>query len=261
MDSQPPESPESSASSLDKMDANQPEGRLVWYLRGVRGIVSVPAFILMLSFVGFGAFAREAGMSVSEAAFSTAIVWALPSQVVLAGSIAAGTSLGLVAVAVALASVRMTPMVAAWVPIVRGPKSTRLSLVLMSHFVAITAWIVSMNRLPDMPREGRGAYFVGFGSSLTICNTGITVLSFMLAGELSEVWRGALLFLTPIYFLTSLTAAAKLRSDQLAMLLGLIFGPLIYLTGVQLDLLWTGLLAGTLAFFLAKALEKRKRVS
>lgn len=246
--------------------SNQPAtdeniSRWGWYLRGVRGIISVPAFILMMSFVGFGALAREAGMSMSEAAFSTAIVWALPSQVVLAGSIAAGTSLGLIAVAVALASVRMTPMVAAWVPIVRGPKSTRLSLVLMSHFVAITAWIVSMNRLPDMPREGRGAYFVGFGSTLTICNTGITVLSFMLAGELSDVWRGALLYLTPIYFLTSLTAAARLRSDQLAMLFGLILGPLIFISGVQLDLLWTGLLGGTLAFFAAKAIEKRKQTA
>lgn len=255
MDSQPPNSPPSHDATTEVAS------RWVWYLRGVRGILSVPAFILMMSFVGFGALAREAGMSMSEAAFSTAVVWALPSQVVLAGSIAAGTSLGLIAVAVALASVRMTPMVAAWVPVVRGPKSTRLSLVLMSHFVAITAWIVSMNRLPNMPREGRGAFFVGFGSSLTICNTGITVLSFMLAGELPDVWRGALLFLTPIYFLTSLTAAAKLRSDQLAMLFGLILGPLIFITGVQLDLLWTGLIAGTLAFFIAKAFEKRKQPS
>lgn len=254
----PSDAPESLPEEYQLHEVNTRWG---WYLKGVRGILSVPAAILMLSFVGFGAFAREAGMSISEAAFSTAIVWALPSQVVLAGSIAAGTSLGLVAVAVALASVRMTPMVAAWVPIVRGPNSTRLSLVLMSHFVAITAWIVSMNRLPQIPREGRGAYFVGFGSSLTICNTGITVLSFMVAGGLPDVWRGALLFLTPIYFLTSLTAAAKLRSDQIAMLLGLIFGPVIFMTGVQLDLLWTGLSAGTLAFLIAKFLEKRRRVA
>lgn len=228
-----------------------------WYFRGMGGIISVPAFILMMSYVGFGAFAREAGMTVSQAAFTTATVWALLSQVVLAGSLAAGTSIGLVALAVALASVRLTPMVAAWVPVVRGPASTRLSLVLMSQFVAITAWIVSMNRLPNLPREGRGAYFVGFASSLTLCNTVITIASFILAGELSGAWRGALLFLTPVYFLTSLTAAARLPSDKLALAFGLVFGPLIYMTGVQLDLLWSGLLAGTLAFFIDRLIRKK----
>nr|WP_306267363.1 AzlC family ABC transporter permease [Pararhizobium sp. IMCC3301] len=230
---------------------------MTWYFRGMSGIVSVPAFILMMSYVGFGAFAREAGMTLPQAAFTTATVWALPSQVVLAGSLAAGTSIGLVALAVALASVRLTPMVAAWVPVVRGPASTRLSLVLMSQFVAITAWIVSMNRLPDLPREGRGAYFIGFASSLTVGNTIVTVASFILAGELSDAWRGALLFLTPIYFLTSLTAAARLPSDKLALLFGLIFGPLIYMTGVQLDLLWSGLLAGTLAFFIDRLIRNK----
>ncbi|MGJ8533987.1 MAG: AzlC family ABC transporter permease [Alphaproteobacteria bacterium] len=217
----------------------------------------MPAFILMMSYVGFGALAQEAGLSVTQAAFSTAVIWALPSQVVLAGALAAGTSIGLVALAVALASVRLTPMVAAWVPVVRGPKSTKLSLVLMSQFVAITAWIVTMNRMPDIPREGRGAFFVGFASSLTVCNTLVTILSFIVAGELSDNWRAALLFLTPIYFLTSLTAAANLPSDRFALLFGLIFGPLIYMTGIQLDLLFSGLLAGTLAFFVDKQIKKR----
>ena len=176
----------------DNLQSDPPAGRIIWYFRGMSGIVSVPAFILMMSYVGFGAFAREAGMTLPQAAFTTATVWALPSQVVLAGSLAAGTSIGLVALAVALASVRLTPMVAAWVPVVRGPSSTRLSLVLMSQFVAITAWIVSMNRLPHLPREGRGAYFIGFASSLTVGNTIVTVASFILAGELSDAWRGAL---------------------------------------------------------------------
>jgi predicted branched-subunit amino acid permease len=231
--------------------------RFYWYCKGLRGIASVPAFILMMSYVGFGALAQESGLTVMQAGFSTAVIWALPSQVVLAGSLAAGTSLGLVAVAVALASVRMTPMVAAWVPVVRGPRSTRLSLVLMSQFVAITAWLVTMRRMPEIPREGRAAFFMGFASSLTVCNTAVTILSFVVAGELSDSWRAALLFLTPIYFLTSLTAAAKLPSDRLALLFGLIFGPVIYMTGIQLDLLLSGLLAGTLAFLVDRLIRRR----
>ncbi len=229
-----------------------------WYFQGLRGVLSVPAFILMLSFVGFGAFSREVGMTMGQAAFSTATIWALPSQVVLAGAVASGSSLLLVMIAVALASIRLTPMVAAWVPVVRGPQSTRVSLILMSHFVAITAWIISMARLPDLPRAARASYFVGFASSLTVCNTIITIFSFWLAGEISAEWRGALFYLTPIYFLTSLTGAAKIRSDQLAMVFGLILGPIFYLLNIQLDLVWTGLFGGTIAFAIVKYSRLRK---
>ena len=246
--------------SLKSYSEPSETNRRYWYFRGLRGVLSVPAFILMLSFVGFGAFCREVGMTVGQAAFSTATIWALPSQVVLAGAVAGGSSLLLVMIAVALASIRLTPMVAAWVPVVRGPQSTRFSLICMSHFVAVTAWIISMARLPEIPRTGRASYFVGFASSLTVCNTFITVFSFWLAGEISAEWRGALFYLTPIYFLTSLTGAAKIRSDQLAMVFGLVLGPAIYLTGIQLDLMWTGLIGGTTAFVIVK-FSKRWRAA
>ncbi|WP_245431368.1 AzlC family ABC transporter permease, partial [Rhodoplanes roseus] len=64
---------------------------LRWFLRGVGGIVSVPAFILMASFIGFGVLCRESGITLGEAVFMTGFVWALPSQLVLVGAIAAGT--------------------------------------------------------------------------------------------------------------------------------------------------------------------------
>lgn len=232
------------------------QARRYWYGQGLRNIISVPAIILMVSFVGFGAFCREIGLSVGEAAFTTLTVWALPSQVVMAAGIAAGSSLGLIALSVTLASVRLTPMVAAWVPIIRNENSSRLSLVCLSQFVAITAWIVSMTKLPTLPRHARAPYFLGFASSLTITNTFVTIAAYELAGSLPELWRGMLFFLTPMYFLASLTGAAKLRSDQLALLFGLVIGPIIYRSGVELDLLWTGLLGGTLAFGMAKLLKR-----
>jgi len=60
---------------------------LVWFARGTLGIASAPALILMVTFIGFGVLCRESGLTLGQAMFMTASVWALPSQVVLVGSI------------------------------------------------------------------------------------------------------------------------------------------------------------------------------
>ena len=46
------------------MNAEAPDERSsrYWFVQGMRGLFSVPAFILMLSFIGFAAFTAEAGI-------------------------------------------------------------------------------------------------------------------------------------------------------------------------------------------------------
>ena len=89
---------------------------LRWYFRGCLRIVSIPAFILASSFVGFAALAMQAGITLPQAVFMTGIVWALPGKVVLIGAIIAGNGLPTAAFAVSLSSVRLAPMVVAQVP-------------------------------------------------------------------------------------------------------------------------------------------------
>ena len=50
-----------------------------WFWIGAKGIFSLPALILMTSFVGFSAFALESGISRGEAMFMTAAIWAVPA--------------------------------------------------------------------------------------------------------------------------------------------------------------------------------------
>src|SRR5688500_9924202 len=92
----------------------------IWMLRGRRGVVSVAAAILLTSVAGFGALCRESGLTLGEAVFMTAALWALPSQVVLVGAIASGASLPAAAIGVALSAIRFVPMIASWVPMVRS---------------------------------------------------------------------------------------------------------------------------------------------
>ena len=51
-----------------------PQSSRHWFLVGALGIFSIPALILMTSFVGFAAFALEAGLTRSEAMFMTLMV-------------------------------------------------------------------------------------------------------------------------------------------------------------------------------------------
>jgi predicted branched-subunit amino acid permease len=233
------------------------DSRAAWFGRGARGIVSIPALILMTSFVGFGVLCRESGLTMGQAVFITASMWALPNQVLLVGAITSGASIFVAALAATLAAVRLMPMVAAWVPVIRGPRTPTWQLLVLSHFVAVTAWVFALLRLPKMPARQRVPYFAGFACTLTAANLAITAISYEVAGALPPVLAGAAFFLTPIYFLTALTAAARIAAERWAMALGVALGPALFAAGIGLDLLWAGLLGGTLAYGIDRLKRRR----
>ncbi|MBO6507770.1 MAG: AzlC family ABC transporter permease [Roseibium sp.] len=220
-----------------------------WMLRGARAAISIPAFILTAAFVGYAGLARETGLTLGETLAMTGLVWALPSVVVLTGAISSGMGLIPAGIAVALASVRLMPMTMALMPIIKVPGKTKnWQMLLASHFVAVTAWVYAMKHLPELPREARLPFFVGFGSavsSFVFCMTGI---AYLLVERMPDMVAGALVLLTPVYFLCSLWGAARLNADKAAMIAGLVLGPVFFLYLPGLDLLWTGLLGGTIAY-------------
>ena len=239
------------------MDPND-RPTIYWVGRGARAMASVPAFILLASMTGFGVLCRESGLTLGQTMFMTAAVWALPSQVVLVGAIVAKASLAAAAVGVTLSAVRFVPMVASWVPMVRSPGRPVWQYVIFSHFLAVTSWVVAATYLPALPPRGRLPFFAGFALCLTSSATLVAGLSFVLSAGLPAILSGMLFFLTPIYFITSLTAAARLDAERFALIGGVVLGPLFRMAGLPLDLVWAGLLGGTLAF-IAHHLVARRR--
>ena len=229
-----------------------------WALRGMGAVISVPALILLTSMAGFGVLCRESGLTLGQAVFMTAAIWALPSQVVLVGAIAGGASLPAAAIGVALSAIRFVPMIASWVPMLKAERIPKWRIVLLSHSVAVTSWVIAALHLPKLPAEARFPYFVGFALTLTTAGTVITGLSYLIAGTLPPVLAGMLFFLTPIYFLTALSASARLHAERLALALGLGLGPLFRLFGLPLDLVWAGLVGGTLAYLGHRLLARRR---
>ncbi|MEM8837971.1 MAG: AzlC family ABC transporter permease [Pseudomonadota bacterium] len=225
---------------------------VIWFFRGTRNLFSIPAFILMMSFVGFGALAREAGLTVTETMVLAVSTWALPSAVVVVGSVLGEAPFYAAAFAVALASVRLMPMTMSIVPVMRGPKTKLWHLVFASNFIAITAWVYAMNRLPQMDRDARLPFFLGFGVSLAIVNTVITGVSHTLVTALPDALTAGLLFLTPIYFLVSMTQASRVPAEYWAIGLGLILGPAFFVLNSETALLFSGLIGGTIAYLISR---------
>lgn len=220
-----------------------------WMWRGAVGAISIPALILSAAFVGYAGLARESGLTLPETLMMVAFIWALPSIVLLTGALSSGMGLIPAAIAVALASVRLMPMTMSLMPVIKEPGKTKTwQLLIVSHFVAVTAWVHAMRHLPDVPKPARLHFFLGFSMALTsfvFCMTGI---AYFLVEQLPDFIAGTLVLLTPVYFLCSLWGAARLSADRVSLLAGLACGPVFFVLAPGLDLLWAGLVGGTLAY-------------
>ncbi|CAG1011168.1 MAG: AzlC family ABC transporter permease [Rhizobiaceae bacterium] len=219
-----------------------------YILLGARAGISIPGLILASAFVGFAGLAKDAGFSLVETLFMVAVIWALPAKVVLVGAVMSGASLGAAAFAVALSSVRLMPMVMSLVPELRGPKTPRWVLYALSHFVAVTSWVLSMQQLPAVPRAMRTSYYAGLALFLMLANMAVVAAVFGVAESLPASVSAALLLLTPMYFLTSLWGSARERAGHVAMVLGLGLGPVFHMLSPRFDLVAAGVIGGGLAY-------------
>jgi len=211
-----------------------------------------PGLILFSAMVGFGALARDLGFSASEAAFLTIAVFQLPGQVALVDQIGRGGTLSAAAFAVILTAVRLLPMTVVLMPYLRGSGLPRWLEFAGSHFIAVTAWVESLQRLPLLPRHLRLPYYLGFAGMLCSSTVIATLLGHHLAGRVPALFSAALLFLTPVYFILSMVATASGLGDRAAIVFGAILGPLLFLAIPGLDLLATGLIAGTGAYLIGR---------
>lgn len=247
--------------SIEKSGATAPlpapERPAVWCWRGVRAsLSSVQSIVLFAGYVGFGGLVHDVNFPLVAAVLSTFIVWALPAQVLLVGGFAANSTLAVIALAVGLSSVRLFPMVASLLPMLRGRYGLGTQL-FASHYIAVTAWVEGMRLLPPVPPESRMPFFLGFANTFLFISAAGTIVGYLLAGTLPQSLANGLLFLTPISFLLQLMRNSRQLIDWLALAFGLAISPVIAQIGSSLDLLWVGLIGGGGAY-LVHFLRRRR---
>jgi hypothetical protein len=229
------------------------------FLGGAKSaLTSVYVIVLMGTYVGLGALAHDVGLSSPWLAVSTVLIWAAPAQLILISALASGSTLVEVAIAVTLSATRLFPMVVALLPVLRGPGTRLCDMLLPTHFTSISMWVESLRLLPQFAREHRVAFCNGLSSGYM----GTAVVSgfagYYLAAGLPPLLAGVLLFLTPISFFLSTVNNARLAVDKVALVLGLLLGPLLAYWEVELDLMWTGIIGGTAAYAFHRFREMRQ---
>lgn len=209
---------------------------------------SVFFLVLVGTYIGIGALAHDFGFSVWWVTASTIIVWAAPAQIILVSSLGTGSVLIEAAVAVSLSAIRLFPMVVALLPLLRGEHKGVKPLLLPAHFTSISMWIESLRMLPGIPRERRIAYCNGLSVGYMATAVVSGFVGFYLAAGLPPLFAGTLLFLSPMSFLITTIRNSGTPIEKLAFVLGLVIGPVLTYYQIGLDLLWTGVAAGLIAY-------------
>ncbi len=94
----------------------------------------------------------------------------------------------------------------------------------------------------------RTAWYLGVGGTLTLTNAVIVGIVYEIAPHMPQTVSAALFMLTPLYFLTSLWTSARESAMHVAMVAGLLLGPLFAWMTPQFSLMLSGIVGGTLAF-------------
>jgi predicted branched-subunit amino acid permease len=235
---------------------------LEWALEGSRQALSGPAFFVAIAMIGVGGLARGADFPFGATVASTLLIWAGPAQVLFFGGIAAGTALPAIALSICLSSIRLMPMCLSVLPMLHTRRTRLPTLLAASHFVAVTVWVESLRRLPDIPRDARLGFFFGFALTCITTTAAFTGAGYFLLTAVPAPFAAGLLFLTPVYFLSTIVRSARVATDWFALVFGLAFAPVSQaLIGGGFDLLALGLVGGTCAYLAGRALDRAVRAA
>jgi predicted branched-subunit amino acid permease len=219
---------------------------------GFRESFGVPAAVLGAGYVGFGAFAADAGFPLWISVLCTFTIWALPGQLVLLEMAGLGAPALVIVTTVMLTATRFLPMTVSLMPMLRSPGQPAWRYFVAAHLLAMTGWAVAMRRCPELPPVARLPYFVGFTACLVLCAALATALGFLASDRLGPTLKVGFLFMNPVYFVIVLAGDIRGRMMATSLALGAIAGPIAYLATPQWSVLVAGLAGGTVAYALTR---------
>lgn len=212
-----------------------------------REALATPALVMVATFIGFGSLVRSSGLDLGAGLLSTGATWALPGQVMAVELYATGASLFVIAVAVAAANMRLTPMIVSLMPHIRRPGVPRWKYLLVAQVIAATSWFYGMRVCPTLPEDQRLSYVTGYGVTLWLTTMVGTAVGYLAAGSLPVAVSLGLVFLNPLYFMLLLLGECRNRGRVVAIAVGAVAGPVFYLLTPEWSLPLAGLLGGTAA--------------
>jgi predicted branched-subunit amino acid permease len=210
--------------------------------------------VLVAGYLGYGALAAAHDIPFAVAVASTAVIWALPGQIVFAEMHTLAAPLAATVLAVMLSSARFLPMTLMLMPEMRDARHARWSYYVAAQLLSLSGWTMAVARFPDIARAQRLSWFCGFALVMMSVSAAATAAGYLGADRLPPLVRLALVFMVPMYYLLILTGAVRDRVAALGLACGAAAGPLAYLATREWSVPLGGLAGGTLAYLVLKRL-------
>lgn len=183
---------------------------------------------------------------------STAVLWALPAQIVLVEMHSLVAPVLATVIAVMLSSARFLPMTLMLMPEMRDQKHPRWTYYLAAQMLSLSGWTMAVARFPDISRPQRLSWFFGFTLVLMSVSAASTAIGYVGADRLPPLARLALVFMVPMYYLLILTGAVRDRVAAIGLACGAVAGPLAYLATPEWSVPLAGLSGGTVAYLVLR---------
>ncbi len=213
--------------------------------------LSLPVFILLTTMMGFGSLAQSVGFSPEMSALATALIWGLPGQLAMVEMTANGQELVAIIFACSLANARFFPMVVSFIPSMIRNRTSFPKLVLYAQLLSINSWAVCLRKFPEIDPGYRQLYFIVFAISILTAAIAGTLLGYYASAVLSDAFVLGLIFLSPLFFALILSAVPG-AGERASLFLGCLVVPLVHRYFPSVDLLITGVVGGSLGYYLGR---------
>lgn len=208
--------------------------------------------MLVAGYAAFGALAAASDIPFGIAVASTAVLWALPAQIVLVEMHSLAAPVLATLVAVTLSSARFLPMTLMLMPEMRDPRHRGWKYYVAAQLLSLSGWTMAVARFPDIPRAQRLAWFYGFTLVLMSVSAASAAAGYLGADRLPPLARLALVFMVPMYYLLILSGSVRERAAAFGLACGAVAGPLAYLVTPEWSVPLAGVAGGSLAYLLLR---------
>ena len=231
---------------------------LKYFLKGfssIRGVRS-PAIALGASFIAIGALLKNIGFTIQESVFSTFLTYALPGSLVMAESMIVGASLLNIFIAVWLVNARLYPMTVSLMPLLMHRTQPKWKYYLSCHYIAVSSWLIMKDNYEQINKKSRIDFWIGIGVATWSVAIISSVIGYFASDFLNRDILIGLAIINPIYFTCMMVGAMKTVKISLSIILGTILGPAFYFISPEWCILFGGIVAGTIAFFIGEMSEQ-----
>ena len=222
------------------------------FYKGLKSLVGLrsPALALACSFIALGALFKQSGFSLPQSLASSFFTYALPGQLIMTESFLIGASIINIFLSVWLVNFRLYPMTVALVPVLKHKSQPRWKYYLSCHFIAVSSWLIVKSEYKKISKKFRIDFWIGIGSGTLSAAVFSTYLGYTVSDYLNQDMMIGLAMVNPVYFLCMMVGAMDDIKTRIAILSGIILGPLFYLLSPEWSILMAGAIGGTLAFLI-----------